>query len=569
MTDPLPQWTRELREQTSGLDHLGLGSVSNQRILANLVPDLFVLTVHPGYHSFYSFVLDEYWRRDDLPRSRAAWRRFYRSKELIFSIACNTCEHSDYGGEFANIVGSGVTAGLAISPPRGGFRTDTDYIKSPFGGYGLYYRSIMSSMGLVHLQQDTAYPVDVQSEVGKELADRFRERISSTRYWKRYFDAERIPEAAVRQYGEVACLCRLRGDAPDLHPVRDVVLHGGLPANAAGRRSSLRMLLDLAEAADGWPLDQLSFRQLIYYGKDEAGATWRASRDATAPPNQLSVVDTWRRWRLYQAREFYSYALDGLWRWLVDWGVENEGDARPIPIENAVEALRASLDPDALADAADVPAPDVGSRTVIGRATRNLRELAGEPVLYPTGDEEWADRPFDVDADLTEWGLYVSTNRGAVEGDVMATACIALLLLTATRFDHLPHEHRDDWSYARAGGIQRLSFDRFISSLRRRLADKATVGDVAEWVLRDYVIAQHLRVANSKLPFNTFRFVQEGDALRFFDRTRPIDMNSARFIALSRTLSDLGFIAPLTLERHPLTPDGQTFLETGDWTGGP
>ena len=90
MTDPLPQWTRELREQTSGLDHLGLGWVSNQRILANLVPDLFVLTVHPGYHSFYSFVLDEYWRRDDLPRSRAAWRRFYRSKELIFSIACNT-----------------------------------------------------------------------------------------------------------------------------------------------------------------------------------------------------------------------------------------------------------------------------------------------------------------------------------------------------------------------------------------------------------------------------------------------------------------------------------------------
>jgi hypothetical protein len=70
------------------------------------VPDLFVLTVHPGYHSFYSFVLDEYWRRDDLPRSCAVWRCFYRSKELIFSIACNTCEHPDYGGEFANIVES-------------------------------------------------------------------------------------------------------------------------------------------------------------------------------------------------------------------------------------------------------------------------------------------------------------------------------------------------------------------------------------------------------------------------------------------------------------------------------
>ena len=84
-----------------------LGSVSNQQILARLVPDLFVLTIHPAYQSFYAFVLDEFWRRDDLKRSRAAWMRYYRAKELIFSIACNTCEHPDYEGDFANIVGSG------------------------------------------------------------------------------------------------------------------------------------------------------------------------------------------------------------------------------------------------------------------------------------------------------------------------------------------------------------------------------------------------------------------------------------------------------------------------------
>lgn len=569
MVDPVPKWTTELREQTSGLDHLGLGSVSNQRILVNLVPDLFVLTAHPAYHSFYSFVLDEYWRRDDLPRTRAAWQRFYRSRELIFSIACNTCEHPDYGGEFANIVGSGKTADLAAEPPRGGYRTDVDFIKSPFGGYGLYYRSIMSSMGLVYLQQDTSYPVDVPSAVGKELAARFRERISATRYWKRYFDADRVPEAAVREYGEAACLCRLRDGAPDLHAVRDVVLHGGLAASAAGRRSSLRMLLDIADSTDGAPLDQISFRQLIYYGRDEDGAEWEASQDLETPPKQLSIVDIWRRWRLYQAREFYSYALDGLWRWLVDWGIENNGDAHPTPIGDAVHALRASLDPGALAEAVGSPVSDLGSQTTVGRAVRSLRKLAGEPAIFPIHDEAWPDRRFDVDAEMTEWALYVSTNRGAVEPQVMATACLALLLLAATRFDHLPHEHRDDWSYARAGGIQRLSFDRFIWSLRRRATEKATVGEVAEWVLRDYVVAQHLRVANSKLPYNTFRFVLEGNSLRFFDRTRPINMNSARFVALSHTVSDLGFVTPLALEQHPLTPDGRTFLETGDWIGEP
>ena len=147
----------------------------------------------------------------------------------------------------------------------------------------------------------------------------------------------------------------------------------------------------------------------------------------------------------------------------------------------------------------------------------------------------------------------------------MATACLALLLLTATRFDHLPHEMRDDWSYARAGGIQRLSFGRFINSLRRRLVNRERVMDSLEWILRDYVIAQHLRVANGKLPFNIYRFVQEGDALRFFDRTRPIDMNSARFTALSNTVSGLGFVEPLSFEDHPLTAEGEAFVETGDW----
>jgi hypothetical protein len=109
LAESLPQWTTELKEQASGLDHLGLGSVS-QGILGNLVPDLFVMTIHPGSHSFYSFVLDEFWRRDDLPRTRASWRRFFRSKELIYSIACNLCEHPDYGGLFGNIIGSGKTA---------------------------------------------------------------------------------------------------------------------------------------------------------------------------------------------------------------------------------------------------------------------------------------------------------------------------------------------------------------------------------------------------------------------------------------------------------------------------
>ena len=49
-----------------GRDHLGLDSVSSDQILPTLSPAINVLTFHPRYHSFYTFLLDEFWRRDRL-----------------------------------------------------------------------------------------------------------------------------------------------------------------------------------------------------------------------------------------------------------------------------------------------------------------------------------------------------------------------------------------------------------------------------------------------------------------------------------------------------------------------
>lgn len=53
----------------SGQDHLGLGSVSSDRILPALSPGINVLTVHPRYWSFYTWVLDDFWAADR-PRTR-------------------------------------------------------------------------------------------------------------------------------------------------------------------------------------------------------------------------------------------------------------------------------------------------------------------------------------------------------------------------------------------------------------------------------------------------------------------------------------------------------------------
>ena len=76
-----PHWIAKMYPPKVGRDHLGLGSVSSDQILPTLSPSINVLTIHPRYHSFYTFVLDEFWRHDR-PRSRAAWVKFYRPREL-------------------------------------------------------------------------------------------------------------------------------------------------------------------------------------------------------------------------------------------------------------------------------------------------------------------------------------------------------------------------------------------------------------------------------------------------------------------------------------------------------
>jgi hypothetical protein len=65
-----PAWGARAFAPKSGQDHLGLGSVSSDRILPALSPGINVLTIHPRYWSFYSWVLDDFWspmRRSTIP----------------------------------------------------------------------------------------------------------------------------------------------------------------------------------------------------------------------------------------------------------------------------------------------------------------------------------------------------------------------------------------------------------------------------------------------------------------------------------------------------------------------
>jgi hypothetical protein len=131
----------------------------------------------PALWSFYSWVLDEFWAAD-LPRTRSAFRDFYRPREALFAMACHVCDAPEHKTLVANMVGS-----RRVSPRAGDadFDPQFDYIKEALCGYGLYYRSAMELTGaLIVAGPANGFPFDAPTPIGRALAAAFRDAVSGT-----------------------------------------------------------------------------------------------------------------------------------------------------------------------------------------------------------------------------------------------------------------------------------------------------------------------------------------------------------------------------------------------------
>jgi len=549
------QWTEKLYPPSGGRDHLGLGSVSSDQILPKLSPDIVVQTVHPRYWSFYTFLLDEFWRRD-LPRTRHDFARFYRPREAIFAIGAHLCdrpEHHPGNGQMAAIVGAIRAGALARqSPPV--YDAQFNYIKGMLGGYGLYYGASIAAMGLALPALPVAgLPFDTPTPEGRIVANSFREAVAGTAYYREYFDRDdaQVPGEVVLEYIRAACLCQLQVDhAPDRPLLRDVFLHAGDAEESAQRRATMRFLLDLADQTDGHALTEDRYRQLAYYRADADGAMW-------TPLD--SNIRTARRWRLYQAREYYSFALNRLWRYLAEWGqarIAVSGDA--VPLADWWAHVDEALDFASLAAVLGIDDPGFDSASTL----TGIADWASRTALAG-GD---LDSAWEVGAPVTEHALY----RWAARTDEPAVipAALLILVLIAVRIGApaVQMAYADDWDICLDGGVSRLALNRFFSQWRRHRMASMTLAGAARWLLSDYVIRQHERVAIAKLAQtgDTFRFRRQGDQLRFYEADAPARMSNSRFQALATTIYELGLVENLYAERHLLSPDGRRLLDRGD-----
>jgi hypothetical protein len=354
----------------------------------------------------------------------------------------------------------------------------------------------------------------------------------------------------VLEYIRVACLCQLSSDtAPDRPLLQDVFLHASVADDAAQRRATMRMFLDLADQTTGHELTEDRFRRLVYYRSTGSGASW-APCDAN--------VRTARRWRLYQAREHYSYGLNRLWRYLAEWGigqVQTSGDLVPLAVWWA--HIDAALEFSALAAALNVADPGLYATSTVADLVSWVRSAGNVGGSL--------DDPWDVAASVTEHRLY-RWAHGAGTNPAVIPAALSILALVASRIGSRTTElaYGTDWDICRDGGVSRLALSRFFNQCRAR--QTLTLGEVARWLLGDYVIRQHERVAVAKLAQtgDTFRFRRQGDHLRFYKARARARMSNSRFQALATTVYELGLVDRLYGATHTLTPAGRRLLDDGD-----
>ncbi len=544
-----PRWIAKMYPGKTGRDHLGLGSVSSDQILPTLMPSVNVLTFHPRYHSFYMFLLDEYWQRE-LPRNSAAWKKFFRPREFIFSIGAYLCKQPEHG-EMGNIVGGQKTGPLAAQELES-YNTATDYIVSPLGGYGLYYRTVMAEFGLLHPGgRGLPYPVDVPSDpLGKEIAAKFRQPIQNTEYYKDYFPlgTTDVPIEVIREYIHKACICQLKTDsAPDRDILRNVFMEGGPKEAAIFRQLSLRLFLDIAKQTNLFPLDEDNFRQLLYFMRTRSDIKYQPKKD-------LHLI--FKQWRLYQAREFYAFALNALWVSLCDWGIQNNGERISLPFNFLWDYLSNSLDIPYMASQLKLEKPGLTPDFRLSEFLSWIQSVVG-------GSKQNFDNECGIDSKLNEQLLYQLILSNCLDSKIVIPGALIILSLIFLRFSQRELWQEPEWHIAKMGADGRLSLDGFVRHIKRMVEDGSTILEVSKYIFERYIIQQHIVVATRKLPDNTFRFRREGNRLRFFQHDNSLGFMNSRFDSISTTVFELGFCGDLHLPDHGLTDDGEEFLGRG------
>ncbi|MFF4254542.1 hypothetical protein ACFY1L_25385 [Streptomyces sp. NPDC001663] len=523
---PAPAWIEASLKLKEGRDPLGLQTTTQDRLLPVLLPGILELSRRARYFSFHAFLLAEY--RD---RHRAAdsntLSAFIKRREWEYGLAVLHCPRDCRSSP----VGARKLSGPAMGP---GPYARGESVESPFGGYGLYYRSPLAEFGIVAragtLLGGRPIPIDVlyDTDRARRLADTFKSAVEHTAYYRRaMWTTDDLPTDVIDEYAQAACLCRLR-ELPQERDAVHAALFGTDTPDAEAvrqRRLSVGHYLSLLDADPCVVTSEAAYRN----------AMW-------SPPTPRSDAHAVvaGEWAALMAKDVWQEALCSVWSELCRVGLARTRElGRGLTwdetrmVAAGLTAGQPELDPTSLTTA-------LAAQLAAG--TLEVSDIDGTHVNVTTA-------PLD---DLRRLTDRLDT----------ATSGLVVLLELARRMDG---RTGDGWQKAAAirSGWQ-PSIAAVTAGLRTHLAESPTVVDTLWWLVSRFVIPVHERIAYSKLPEITFRFRWEDGLLRFYDHgVGRFPLAAVRNAPLASLTWDLGLWSEADDERRPatLTARGKRFVE--------
>jgi hypothetical protein len=471
--------------------------------MPRLLPGVLALSDRARYLSFHAFLLRRYAEQRRAP-NQAELTHYIKTREFEYALAVGLCPRCNSGP-----VGSSRTTPLLtrnVDPiPRG------ESVESHLGGYGLYYRSPMRTLGLAATAGTPTVsgdptPVDVLwpgSARAQRLASLFAEAVHATEYFREYIDSsEAIPRSVLAEYGSVGCLCRLGEYAAEQAELRDAFFAPSDEQNAedvASRRQGFALWLDLWSGNPGVE-DDAGLRRSVWN-------TFEASVGSTGARARALA-----RWAGLAAKDYIQEALANVW---VDAGAAlgraDGGDGL------ASEGIRAVANELA---SAGLVLPDAESQST-ARATPSSEFRAR--VLSALEDRT-----------LPEAVTWARSQASALAG-------VALLL---TVVDRLPASVAASEEWTETAGLSGerqpapLAIAQYVAA---HLTERPTLGETMLWVIQRFVLRPHETIAYSKLPEFTFRFRHEGARLRTYPLPHDrFGLNNIRAGTMATLTQDLG-----------------------------
>jgi hypothetical protein len=510
--------------------------------MPRLLPGVLELSRRARYFSFYAYLLDLY-REQQRPANSAALSEFIKAREWDYGLAVLNCPHECGSSPVGAQKLRGVVGQQEPPYPRG------QSVESPFGGFGLYYRTPLSQMGIVArrgtLLGDTPIGIDVlyQTERARHLADTFRKAVEDTAYAKTWMmRSNPLPLDVLVEYANVACLCQLNrrdderravydamfGSDPATQP--EVAPESGesdrdevMPRAAAvlQRRRSVAHYLTLIEANPSVPSDDGVYRE----------ALWSPPAPRSA---EHAVVSG--QWAGLVAKDVWQESLCSIWSEFCRRGLDatrrRDGDGLSWEETRGLAGAIVGGPP-----VLDASTPTIELVHAIADGTVHLDDaLTADLTVAPLEDLRYATATLD-------------------------TATSGLIVFLEL---HRRARGRTDLGWSQAASLRSAwqpSLAFVLADLTTHLEASPTVDETLWWIVRTFILSVHERIAYSKLPAHTFRFRWEDGHVRFYDNgVGRFPLAATRNEPLALLTRDLGFWKREAGGAR-LTSKGRTFID--------